>query len=949
VTVEKWREVLSCYQAALETPAERRREFLESTETDPEVIEKVLRMLEALDQEKSELTAGSPVTKGPLRTGTTVGRYEVGAPLGEGGMGEVYTGWDPALDRAVALKFLRDERTRSPAAAVRFVSEAKAASALNHPNIVTVHEVLHDHDSLVMVMELVEGQSVRELCRAPAPLETLVNVGRQTALALAAAHAHGIIHRDVKPENIMVRTDGYVKLLDFGLARRIALDESTEGLPVGTLRYMSPEQVSGEKLSSATDIFSLGLVLSELAAGRHPYVHYATLDSAAAIVSEPIRDAGLSNPSLPARLVSLIDGMLSREPGRRPAAAEVAAVLGSIGESSATGVPGAAAQETGVLRKPRVWLASVAGLLGLAVLVVSFWPGNPRPSIPELRARPLTSQPGWEESPSFSPDGESVAFTWAGKRNQSPQIFVKRLDADAPVQLTGSESGAIGPLAWSPDGNRIAFKRQYGEPGAIYAIPKQGGKEIKLVDLLVANLSSSLDWSPDGTQIVFSDALPETDRLAIYSFNVQTGAKRKLTSPPAEDWGDWDPRFSPDGTTLAFKRVRGYSLDAVYLMPSAGGPLRRVTKDPASISGHDWMPKGDGLIVSTQLGGSIQELWRFPLTPGTEPVRITRGGLDAITPVSSSNGSRIAWVNRLHDTNIYRAPLTGGGAPTQFITSTLRDEGACYSPDGRIAFASDRSGSWNIWIARSDGSNQVRVTSFSGPHTGFPRWSPDGRRVAFGISREWDDESKGLSRGGIFVLECQYGSVRCGEPKKLTGGSGAKTSAEGHPSWSWDGAYVYFTSNRTGRNELWRQALAGGAAIQVTRNGGYSSSESRDGKWLYFSKTQSDDIWRMPGSRAEATTASADERLLLGPPVDLLPGDWTLTPDAILFVGLAGDKRLRAIRGYRLVSGETRTILTIPEMPQSGSALSVSPDSRWLLYSQLDRSGSNIMVAEASR
>jgi Tol biopolymer transport system component len=700
-------------------------------------------------------------------------------------------------------------------------------------------------------------------------------------------------------------------------------------------------------LTPATDVFSLGIVLSELAAGRHPYANCPTLEVASAIVNQPVQGAGMLSTSAPASLASLIDAMLAGEPARRPAAADVVAALRNIGEASALG----SAQEAGVLRKPGVWLAGVTGLLGMAALVVSFWPVDQRPSAAELTSRPLTAQPGWEESPSLSPDGESVAFTWVGKAAEARQIYVKRLTDDAPLQLTDAESGGnIGALAWSPDGSRIAFKRQHGVAGGIYAIPRQSGKEIKLVDLLNANLSSSIDWSPDGTHIVFSDESPGTGRMAIHSFHLQTGEKRKLTSPQAEDWGDWDPRLSSDGKTLAFKRVRGYWLDTVYLMPAAGGPLRRVTKVSASVWGHDWMPKGDGLIVSTQLGGSIHELWRFPLTPGAEPVRITRGGFEAVTPVSSSNGSRIAWVNRLYDTNIYRVPLTGGDAPTQFIASTRRDEGACYSPDGRIAFASDRSGSWEIWIGRSDGSGQVRVTNFGGPHTGFPRWSPDGRHLAFGVSREPDDgKSKALSRGGIFVLECEYGSARCGEPRKLTSWSGVETSAEGHPSWSWDSTYVYFTTNRTGRNEIWKQALAGGAAIQVTRNGGYASSESHDGKWLYLSKAGSKGIWRMPGSRPEPAAVSADEQLVIGPPVDLLSTDWTVTPKEILFVGIAGRSQSRQIRGYHLVSGTIRTILTVRDMPDSGTALSVSPDSRWVLYGQLDRSGSNIMVAEASR
>ncbi|MCC6856996.1 MAG: serine/threonine-protein kinase [Bryobacterales bacterium] len=943
MTVDKWREVFSCYKAALEEPPERRRRFLESTDADPEVREKALRMLEALERNTGELTAGAPAPKGPARTGTTVGRYEVGVPLGEGGMGEVYSGWDPALDRAVALKFLRRERTGLPAEAARFVREAKAASALNHPNIVTIHEVIQGGGSLVIVMELVEGQSARELCEAPVPLKTLLDLGRQTALALAAAHANGIIHRDVKPENIMVRTDGYVKLLDFGLARRIALDEgSGAGLPEGTLRYMSPEQVRGMRLTPATDIYSLGLALAELASGRHPYANCPTLDVPAAIVREPGRGAIVLDPSLPARLASLIEAMLSGEPARRPAASEVAAALRGIAESSATGASVAAVRGTAGLRKPRLWLAGVAGLVGAAALVVWSWPAGPRPSVPEWIARPLTSQPGWEESPSFSPDGQAVAFTWTEKLNQPRQIYVKHLDADAPVPLTRPGLD-VGPLAWSPDGNTIAFKVAYragGGAGGIYAIPKQGGEEVKLTGLANVNFSTSLDWSPDGSQIVFSDLVPGTEQLAIYAFDVNSRTRRRLTSPPRGDWGDWDPRFSPDGRTLAFKRVRGFWRDAVYLM-AAGGRIRRLVEDSDVIWGHAWMPDGNGLIVSTPLGGSLLRLWRFPLSPGLEPVRITGEGLDAITPASAHRSGRIAWVSRLEDTNIYRIPATGTGAPVQLIASTRRDERACYSPDGRIAFASDRSGSWEIWIAGSDGSNQVRVTNLGRSLTGFPRWSPDGRRLAF--------ETKAFDSGSVFVLECQPGSADCGEPVRLTEAPRAENWTAALPSWSADGAHVYFASNRTGRHEVWKQALAGGPAVQVTRRGGYASQESRDGKWLYFSKLDPLSIWRMPGSRPDASAGSAGEQLLIGPPSIVSPAGWTLTPDEILFIDFSGAGPYRRIVGYALASARTRTVATLPDIPERGTDVSVSPDSRWVLYGQLDRSGSNIMVAAASR
>lgn len=943
MTGDQWREVLSCYEAAVEVPADQRRRFLQSTTSDPEVLEKVLRMIGTLEENNGELTGELPPLEQQSRTGTRVGHYDLVAPLGQGGMGDVYKGWDTALDRTVALKFLRPEHAGAPAATARIVHEAKAASALNHPNIVTVYEVLEDGDSLVIVMEFVDGQSVRQRYTGPVPLSTLLEIGWQTALALAAAHANGIIHRDVKPENIMMRTDGYVKLLDFGLAHRIANDSYTsDGLPAGTLRYMSPEQISGEPLTTASDVFSLGLVLYELAVGRHPHADCNTLDGAVAIVSEPVSDTSTLPVALPPSLASLIAAMLSKEPGRRPSAADIAELLRGVPTSDKAAD---AARSTGTWPKPRLRLLLLAGVLGAIPLLALLWLGKPRAGKAlETAGRPLTSQSGWEESPAFSPDGESIAFTWTPKLADAREIYTKRLNSGSPVRLSRLGSHAMmGALAWSSDGSRIAFKVSSGanNSGAIYAIPQQGGEETKLVDLVNANLSSSLDWSPDGTQLAFSDAL-ESGRLAIHTFNLRTAEKRRLTTPGVSDWGDWDPTFSPDGRTLAFKRVRGYWLDAVYLMPAQGGPVTRITRDSAGIWGHAWMPDGRGMIVSTQLGGTVFGLWRFALTPGSEPLAITSGGLDAITPAGSRNRGRIAWVNRLDDTNTYRIPRTGG-SPALLLSSTRRDESAAYSPDGRIAFASDRSGSWEIWFANAEGREEVRVTNFEGPLVGGPRWSPDGRRLLF--------VAHASSRSRVYLLDCPPGTSRCAAPERLTDWPDSVASSEAMANWSTDGSSVYFVSNRSGQNEIWKRPLAGAAAIQVTHNGGLWSNESRDGNWLYFAKVgvKGITIWRMAGSRAVGSAIADEEKLVIGPPVELAPEGWTLSGEEILFYGNLESGQPRALHAFHLGSGKIRTIVDLPQVPERGTTLSVSPDAKWLLYTQLDRSGSNIMVAETVR
>ncbi len=427
--------------------------------------------------------------------------------------------------------------------------------------------------------------------------------------------------------------------------------------------------------------------------------------------------------------------------------------------------------------------------------------------------------------------------------------------------------------------------------------------------------------------------MPQSERLAIYLLNLRTGEKRKLTSPPPEDTGDWNPKFSPDGRTIAFKRVSGFWADDIHTVPVAGGEPRRVTWERRGIWGHAWTADGKSLIVSCQRGTTIFGLWRFPLASPSRPERIIQGGVDAITPATCWKTKQLAWVNLTQDMNIYRIPAAGGETPVRLIASTLRDQDPAYSPDGHIAFVSDRSGSREIWLARADGDGQKRITNFSGPDVGGLQWSPHGRRLAF--------YSRAQGHSDIFALDCDPASMRCGNPKRVISGIKAEV-----PSWSADGDFLYFASDRTGRWEVWKQATSGGQAMQVTQNGGYASRESQDGKWLYFSKDRSDSIWRIPVQSASQLISR--EELVLGPSNNVQQRGWTLTPDELVFTERAGKGQPGALRAYQFLSKRIRLLLPLMEGFEDGRdyGVSVSPDSKWILYSQLDRSGSNIMVAE---
>jgi len=373
-------------------------------------------------------------------------------------------------------------------------------------------------------------------------------------------------------------------------------------------------------------------------------------------------------------------------------------------------------------------------------------------------------------------------------------------------------------------------------------------------------------------------------------------------------------------------------------MPSAGGPVRAVTGNSKSIHGHVWAPDGNALIVSTQGSGTIHGIWRYPLEPGSRPQRISEGVGDAIDPTSARRLNRIAWLDQIEDSNIYRISLQDEAAPLKLIASTRRDVAPNYASDGRIAFTSDRSGTWQIWIASPDGSQQQRATNLSGANLKRPRWSPDTRYIAF--------ERMDLHR--IVVMKCEAGTANCGPPVPLTAAGGSDPYSEEYAWWSADGAAVYFASNRTGTEEIWKQPWPPvSPAVQITRHGGSWPVESPDGRWLYYAKTGTNGIWRL-SVKDEEGGASSSEEMVLGPLEGLYQNGWTVTHDEVLFVIRNPNPHTSDIRAYGLRTGKLRNVASrIPvEIPLDITEISVSPDGRWGVYWQIDRSGCNIMVAD---
>jgi len=878
--------------------------------------------------------------------GKTISHYQILEKLGEGGMGVVYKAQDTHLDRFVAIKVLPAEKVADPERKRRFVQEAKAASALNHPNIIHIYDIDQQDGVDFIAMEYVPGKTLDQLTpRHGMRLNEALKAAVQMADALARAHAAGIVHRDLKPANIMVDEHGLVKVLDFGLAKltetlppgeddaTLAFRPSTEeGKILGTVAYMSPEQAEGKKVDTRSDIFSFGSVLYEMFTGRRAFQGETKASTIAAILKEEPKPASQITEALPKELERVITRCLRKDRERRTQHLDdVKLALLELKEESDSGKLSDVPVSRPSPRRVLLWAVAVVAVLCVVAVALWFSRSTPQPPEVPLVASPLTSYPGLESQPAFSPDGNQVAFSWDGEKQDNVDIYVKLVGTGKPLRLTTNPAEDTSP-AWSPDGRLVAFLRALpGGKAAVLLVPALGGPEQKVAETTA--LFSPTAWSPDSKWLVIADKSSALEPSALFLLSIESGEKRRLTTPPDQSTSDIFAAFSPDGRTLAFLRTIGSILSAssIYLLAVSSdlapiGQPKRLTFGNRIVGGLAWTPDGGEIVFSSDIL-TASDLWRVAVSGSGKPQRLASFGNNAHDPAISHQGHRLAYSQWSGDTNIWRAEVPGADGkmnrPMNLISSTRSEGNPQFSPDGkRIVFVSDRSSlsGEEIWVCDSNGSNAIQLTSL-GAHSGTPHWSPDGERIAFDSNAEGQWE--------IYVI-----SANGGKPRRLT----TNPAKDDAPSWSRDGKWIYFCSDRTGEDQVWKMSASGGEAIQLTRKGGYLALESTDGKFLYYSKSLSGtSLWKIPLGSGEETQVVGSLNYY---------GNFALARQGIYFIPSSDAGSGFSIQYFSFDTGKIRPILKSDKRASFDTGLSLSPDGRWILYSQFDQQGSDLMLVE---
>lgn len=937
MTPERWARVRELLGEALDRQPSKRAEYLDNACGNDSELRSQVESLMAVCESSGGALPSSILPAQRLAAGTLIDHFEIISLLGVGGMGEVYRARDQQLRRDVAVKLLPAGLCLNRERQRRFEQEARAAAALSHPNILAIYQLGWYQSQPYIVAELLEGQTLREALRNGAlPAPKVIEYGLQMAHGLALAHEKGIIHRDLKPENIFITKTGQIKILDFGLAKlRPGADDETRtnpdtdaGVVLGTLAYMSPEQVRGQAVDERSDMFSLGAIFYEILTSRRAFQGKTAADLTAAILHDEPKPLCDLTPLIPWELERVIGRCLRKDPERRlRSMADLAIALAELKEESDSGK-----LHTAPVPRSRAWPVAIpvaALLIVVAAIATWFFLGTRRAQPAAFNVVPITTYPGFEKDPSLSPDGSQIAFSWNGPTQQKFHIYLKAIGPGSPLQLTNTTANDGAP-AWSPDGSSIAFLRDVGAGHfKLVIIPALGGPERSLSEILISAMWLSgpyLSWTPDSRSLVFAHQPRADAPAALFLLDVQSGDKHQLTFPPSGILGDGCAAVSPNGRTLAFCRCAqvGDWLTDLYTVPLSGGAtagreVKQLTTGRYRLSGLTWDSEGNHLVFSSVREDGGQALWRAPILNGSGGTATELQLGSAVWPTIARRAPRLAFVRMVAGAqNIWRSELHDhskkAGNPAPLIASTRADFAPRYSPDGKqIAFESSRGGSLQIWICSNQGEDCLQVTSMNSEYTGTPSWSPDGSKLAFYSRVNGKSQIFRIGSDGIGLRQLTPGDANYFFPR-----------------WSTDGKWIYCSSTRTGTGQIWKFPSQGGEPVQVTRTGGFAALESRDGRSLYYTKMQAIDssLWKL--------SFDTHEEFQVLPSV--LMHNFDVVDDGIYFEDGSSE-----LKFFDTIHG---AISSLTQLPQGYVGLSVSPDRSSIIFTHSNSGSSELMLVD---
>jgi eukaryotic-like serine/threonine-protein kinase len=959
---ERWAQVDRLLDEAMALPPNERAAFLARASNGDEALrQEVASLLAAHERAGSFLqapvleVAAQQLAQGSSLIGATLGPYQILSVLGIGGMGEVYLAQDTRLKRRLALKLLPRQFVEEPIRVERFAREARAVSALNHPNIVTVYDIGEVNGTHFIAMEYVEGQTLRAHCaQHRLSLKETIEIISQIAAALAAAHEAGIVHRDIKPENVMVRRDGYVKVLDFGLVKLTehpptgrltqasAHDDArtNPGTVLGTVRYMSPEQALGEEVDRRSDIFSLGVMFYELLAGSPPFKGPSMAATLDAIVHHQPLPLTQLRPELPAEAEHVINRLLEKDRELRYQTAEdLRAALKrlqrelnsspehSINSGSLTNnsIPGRQRWQ------PRYrWAVGVFFML-LAGTLAGYWWRLKR--IPEplswsrATATQLTGFTGAELFPAFSPDGKE--FVYARRNKDNWDIYQQRLSGTLAQNLTENSPSDDTQPTYSPKGDLIAFRSER-QGGGIFIMGASGESPRKL-----SEIGFYPDWSPDGKEIIFSsmavdDPFVRGANIKLYAVNIASGQRREIDAGPDAV----QPRWSPHGKRIAFWAKGDKAQRDIWTVSPQGGDPVRVTNDPEVDWNPVWSPDGHYLYFISNRKGA-PSLWRIPMEEASglatglpEPI---------IGPLAQSwqlnlagDGKHLIYVEKRLRENIYAATfdpqrLTIVGEARPFLEGTRHSSAPDISPDGQwLTFYSRGETHEDIFVIKTDGTTPSQLTNDSAEDR-LPRWTPDGKHLLY--------YSKASGRFEIWIMNAD-GSGR----RQITYNNGKSLV---YPILSPDGRWLSY-------------CIAGGGTFLLDPNKGWQEQTPLA---LPLIKTGPDKEWFIawswsPDSQKLAGWSSSDNGENAYSYIYTLA---TQTYEKIADIGmrqywLSDNRHLLSVdKGViYLLDSQTKSTRKLWEQPQiEARGASISADRRRLFFSvMIDESDIKLLTLE---